>query len=175
MEDNRLELAGAWKRSVGGREIDFVTVPGSFAPLGQCTLEVEFDRPWPAGEGRVFLVTEGVLARATFVLNGREIGSAGPWATYRFELPRDALQARNVLQAHVRDIVEAFGPTPGRRFDAGLVRRIWIERRCETFLADVAFRAELADDLSSAACTVSVELDGPEPCPAEITLAERDT
>lgn len=176
MEPWRIDLAGQWKRSVGGRDIDFVTVPGSYAPLGQCALECEFDCPWePSSQHRLFLVTEGVLASAAFFLNGEDIGVAGPWATYRFELPTGLLKRHNVIQARIRDIVEDFGPTPGRRFDAGLVRRIWIERRPAAFLESMAFRAELADDLASASCTVAVEINGGTAQPAEVVLAERET
>ncbi len=175
MAENRIDLAGQWVRSVGGRDIDFVDVPGSFAPLGECALEREFDCPW-AGEagGRAFLVTEGVLATASFSVNGQEVGTAGPWATYHFELPAGLLRERNIIRARVCDITEAFGPTPGRRFDAGLVRPIWIERRPATFLEDMAFRAEPAEDFSSAACTVSVELNGGGGT-VDVVLSERAT
>ena len=37
-----LQLGGWWKRSVGTGCIDFVQVPGSYEPLGECTLEREF-------------------------------------------------------------------------------------------------------------------------------------
>ena len=37
-----LQLDGWWKRSVGTGCIDFVAVPGSYEPLGECTLEREF-------------------------------------------------------------------------------------------------------------------------------------
>ncbi len=175
MAENRIDLAGQWVRSVGGRDIDFVDVPGSYAPLGECVLERQLDCPWGAeAGGRAFLVTEGVLATATFSVNGQEVGAAGPWATYRFELPAGLLKERNVIRARVRDLTEAFGPTPGRRFDAGLVRPLWIERRPATFLEDMAFRAEPAEDFSSAACTVSVELNGGEGT-VDVTLAERET
>ncbi len=175
MVENRIDLAGQWVRSVGGRDIDFVDVPGSFAPLGECALEREFDCTWATeGRGRAFLVTEGVLATAVFSLNGQEVGTAGPWATYRFELPAGLLKERNVVRGRVRDITEAFGPTPGRRFDAGLVRPVWIERRPATFLEDMAFRAEPAEDFSSAACTVSVELNGGEGT-VDVVLTERAT
>jgi hypothetical protein len=174
MAENRIDLAGQWVRSVGGRDIDFVDVPGSYAPLGECVLEREFECAWSGAGGRAFLVTEGVLATASFSINGREVGTAGPWATYRFELPARLLKARNVIRARVRDLTEAFGPTPGRRFDAGLVRPIWIERRPATFLEDMAFRAEPAPDFSSAACTVSVELNGGAGA-VDVVLAERES
>ena len=177
MSENRIDLAGQWKRSVGGRDIGFVDVPGSYAPLGECVLERQFDCAWRGKAGqRLFLVTEGVLATAAFSLNGRELGTAGPWATYRFEIPAGLLKPRgNVLTARVRDIQEPFGPAPGRRFDAGLVRPLWIERRAAVFLEDVAFRAEPAEDFSSAACTVAVELNGGKGGKVDVVLAERDT
>ena len=151
MDANRIDLGGQWRRAIDGRLIDFVPVPGSYAPVGQCVLEREFDCPWTAGGAeRMFLVTEGVLASAAFELNGRPIGLAGPWATYRLELPPGLLAAHNTIRATVRDIVDDFGPTPGRRFDGGLVRDLYIERRPAAFLAGMAFRAELAADFSSA-------------------------
>jgi hypothetical protein len=175
MSGDRIELAGRWTRSVGGRDIDFVDVPGSYAPLGECVLERQFECPWgeEAG-GRAFLVAEGVLATAAFSLNGQEVGTAGPWASYRFEMPAGLLKACNVIRARVRDITEPFGPTPGRRFDAGLVRPVRIELRPAVFLEDVAFRAEPSEDFSAAACTVAVELNGGEGA-VDVLLTERKT
>jgi beta-glucuronidase len=163
---------------VDGRTIDYVEVPGSYRPIGQCLLEFEFDSNWPARPekgDRYFLVTEGVLASAAFSLNGQSLGNAGPWANYRFELPAGSLRpGKNTMSALVRDIVEAFGPTPGRRFDAGLVRKIWIERRPSAFLERFCFTAELSPDLASADCTVAVDISGPAQ-PAQILLTESAT
>jgi len=43
----RLGLAGLWDRSVGGRKIDAVRVPGSYPPVGECRLARRFS--FPAG------------------------------------------------------------------------------------------------------------------------------
>ncbi|GEM_PF-1014113 len=170
---DKIDLSGSWKRQIGVRQIDFVTVPGAFAPLGECVLEREFACDLSLRDGeRLFLVTEGVLATAAFTLNGHKLGTAGPWATYRFELPAGLLKARNTITAHIRDLVEPFGPTPGRRFDAGLVRPIWIERRPASFLQSFSFSAVLSSDLSSADCTVAVEVDGPSTKPVDLVLQE---
>ena len=127
------------------------------------------------GSDRVFLITEGVLARADFVLNGQALGVAGPWATYRFELPPGLLKARgNVLQAHLRDLGEDFGPMPGRRFECGLPRPIYLERRPATYLAGMQFTATLDDSFTTARCSVAVEIDG-EARPARVTLVEKET
>ena len=71
-----LQLGGWWKRSVGTGCIDFVQVPGSYEPLGECTLEREFR--WTPAEDKAlwrhFLCTEGVLAEAEFTLNGEPVG-----------------------------------------------------------------------------------------------------
>jgi hypothetical protein len=175
MSRDCIELSGQWVRSVSGEQIDFVSVPGCYPPMGECDLETEFTSAWDGGDGRIFLCTEGVLSSATFFLNGQQLGTAGPWATYRFEVPRGALAARNTLRAHVRDVVDDFGPTPGRRFDAGLIRRIWIERRPAVFLEDILFRYTLADDLSQAQVTVAVELSGKTSAAAQVSLSERGT
>ncbi len=169
----RFSLAGSWRRSVAGVPIDRIAVPGSYPPMGQCTLDFNFERPWPAAdEQRVFLVTEGVLATAEFTTNGQHIGAAGPWARYRFELPRGLLGQRNVIAAQVRDTSEGFGPPPGRRFDAGLVRTIWLENRPAAFIDDVHFRTELNDDCTAAACTVAVTFDGLVRQAAEVVLTD---
>ena len=158
----RFDLGGTWTLTAGGRDIDFVTVPGAFPPIGACTLWRAFDMPWVAtSRQHVFLVTEGVLARATFVLNGHTLGNCGPWATYRFELPAGLLKAQgNLLQANLTDLGEAFGPMPGRRFECGLPRDIFLELRPDVFLEDMLFHAELNDDHTLAHCTVGVEIAG---------------
>lgn len=169
-----VSLAGTWKRFIAGKAVDFVAVPGSYAPVGECVLETAFECGWPAG-GRAFLCTEGVLASAAFTLNGHQLGCAGPFVPYRYELPRGLLQARNTLQAAVRDIGEPFGGTPGRRFDGGLTRDIYLERRPECFIENVAFRYELAADHTAARCTVRAELNGPPQGELHCTLTERES
>jgi hypothetical protein len=173
----RIELGGWWRRSVGDRQTGFVMVPGSYPPVGECVLERQVQVPWPAEPGRRhFLVTEGVLASARFVLNGCNLGTAGPWTTYRFEIAPALLLQDSLLRAHVRDILESFGPIAGRRFDGGLARNLWIERRPETFVSDLAFRAELDNEFAGADCTVLIELDGEDQTEAAaVTLAESDT
>ena len=162
--NSRLDLGGTWKRSIAGKVVDFVPVPGSYPPVGECVLETAFDCDWPPDGSRLFLCTEGVLASAEFTLNGHKLGRAGPFVPYRFEIPAAALQAgglhHNTLQAAVRDIVEPFGGTPGRRFDGGLVRDVYIERRPACFVENIAFRYEFGTEFTSARCTVSAELNG---------------
>jgi hypothetical protein len=174
--NTRLDLNGVWTRSVGGQDIGFVEIPGAFPPCGGATLARVFDCPWDApGDDRLFLVTEGVLASAVFVLNGHELGQAGPWATYRFELPAGLLKAQgNMLQAHLRDLGEDFGPMPGRRFECGLPRPIYLERRPAAYLAGVQFTAELNADFTAARCTVAVEVDGVTTQPVRVRLTEKE-
>lgn len=160
-----LQLGGWWQRSVGAGCIDFVAVPGSYEPLGECTLEREF-RWTPADAGaswRYSLCTEGVLADAAFTLNGTPLGRAGPWVPYRFEIPPGTLQESNHLLARVRDTVVPFGLTPGRRMDAGLIRGISIERRPAAFISSLQFHHELSQDFARAACSVAVAIDGAAP------------
>ncbi|HEY3378513.1 MAG TPA: glycoside hydrolase family 2 TIM barrel-domain containing protein [Armatimonadota bacterium] len=105
-------------------------------------------------------------------MNGKALGTAGPWVPYRFELPVGLLQGENTLHAHIRDIVEPFGPTPGRRFDAGIVRDLYLMRKPATFIESVSFRATLDDACTHAACEVLVELNGPVTGQLTVTLAE---
>jgi beta-glucuronidase len=175
--ETSIDLSGQWSRTIAGTAIDFVEVPGSYPPVGECVLQRSFQRPWTIAPGeRVFLVTDGVLASAEFTVNGAKVGTAGAWATYRFELTSGAIEAHdNVVQARVVDLPAEFGPMPGRRFDGGLPRAIRIERRPSVFLSDVCFTARLTEDLKRADVTVTVEIDGAVSAPVEITLVERAT
>ncbi len=177
MSGQRIDLAGDWKRSVSGQAIDFVSVPGSFPPMGQCSLEREFDCPWPHAEGdRYFLCTDGVLASASFFLNGQPIGKASAWTPYRLEIPAGGLRhGRNVVRADIRDAGEIFGLALGRRFDGGLIRDVWIERRGRCFIDALAFRAELDASCRRALCRVEAELDGPAEGSLHAVLADRET
>ena len=159
---DELQLGGWWKRSVGNGCIDYVAVPGSYEPLGECTLEREFRWTLAAAEGRRrhFLCTDGVLAEAEFSLNGEPVGRAGPWVPYRFEIPAGILKESNLLLARVRDTVVPFGLTPGRRMDAGLIRGISIERRPAAFISSLQFHYEVSQNFAKATCSVAVAMDG---------------
>jgi len=172
----RFALHGDWQRSIAARAIDFVPVPGSFRPVGECTLEYPFDHPWhdELGTDNIFLVTDGVMAQAEFFLNGASLGHAGPFATYRFAVPIALLRPQgNVLSVRIRDIIESFGITPGRRFDAGLNRDIYLERRPAIFIESIAFRPTLNAELSSAACQVLVDINGETAAQMTASLTER--
>ncbi len=176
----RLDLGGSWARAVGGAVIDEVAVPGSYAPVGACVLSRTFS--WDASaatsaapSARLFLVSEGVLASARFVLNGVELGTAAAWAPYRFEIPAHALRAgANAIEAHVRDLEEPFGPMPGRRCDGGLIRPLWIEARAHTWLAGVRWSAGLSADCASARPGVAVALAGGKAARVAVVLTDED-
>jgi len=168
----RLDLGGRWSRLLDGTQIDYVSVPGSYAPVGSCTLERFFDCGW-TGRQRVRLVLEGVLASATITLNGQVLGRAGSWAIYDFAVPPGLLRAQgNHLQLEVIDLLEAFGPVPGRRWDGGLIRPIYLEWLPETALRGILFRAGLSADLTTAHSSVQVDLDGPGSPAVGITVHE---
>ncbi|HEX2949399.1 MAG TPA: hypothetical protein VHV83_07495 [Armatimonadota bacterium] len=104
----RYTLSGNWARTINGRLVDYVHVPGSYRPVGECVLHFNFPLPWETlGNDRLFLVTEGVMANAEISCNGQVLGTAGPWTTYRFEVPTGLLNKENVITARVRDIVES--------------------------------------------------------------------
>jgi len=158
-----MDLCGQWIRYCGGRAIDVVTVPGGLRPAGEYTLERGLRWPWKRNDGRSFLRTEGVLAATDFTLDDQPLGTAGPWCRYEFEIlapPERGADCR--LKAAIRDTLEMFGPVGGRRFDGGLVRPLYFERRPAVFISDVVFRYELTPNLDAAECEVRVEVDGGE-------------
>jgi hypothetical protein len=170
----RLDLAGTWVRSVGGRTLDSVRVPGSYPPVGECVLARRFAAPsgFRDGSRRIFLHTEGVLASAEFFLNGTPLGRCGPWCAYDLELPRGLIGGKNEIRARIRDIGEPFGPVPGRRFDAGLVRDIYLESRPAGFIKGAAFRAEFFPSLACARVRVLAEFDGSPPDRIAVLLTD---
>lgn len=170
-----IPLHGDWRRTVGGRFVDWQRVPGAFQPVGECTLATTVALPAGWGDGwRCFLVTEGVLSQARFRINGRAIGSAGPWITTRLELPPGILGEDTLVEADISDLQAPFGPVAGRGYQAGLQRPIRLERRPRTFVASLGFRYNLAADSGSAACRVVVEQDGPAE-PVAVELIDRAT
>jgi hypothetical protein len=173
----RISLAGAWRRSIEGAALDLVHVPGGYPAVGECVLERSLDLDWHAAKegSRFFLVTEGVLSSADFSFNGEPLGTAGPFATYRFEIPPGLIHQTNTISARVRDVTETLGPTPGRFFEAGLVRDIYLERRPATFIESVALRSELSDDPPKAQCTVEIALNGSGSGEARVSLREKDS
>lgn len=150
--------------------------PGPTHPSANVFWNIRSISPRRPPAKRVFLCTDGVLARAAFFLNDWPVGTAGPWSAYRFELGAGLLTEKgNGLRAHLSDIGEYFGPTPGRRFDAGLIRPIYLERLPSAFIEDVVFRADLRDDFRHAYCTVTTTINGPSEMPLDIVLLEHDT
>lgn len=177
MEPLKVMLHGYWERRIGAGQIDAVRVPGTYKPVGECTLALRFDLPSNAAEegGRWFLCTDGVLSTARFSINGHEVGKAGAYAPCRFEIPGKCFAPQNEIVADIRDISEPFGPTPGRKFEAGLYRDIWIEQRPDTFIESVRLTSVLSEDLATADCTVDVALNGDSSLPVSVTLRERDS
>jgi hypothetical protein len=177
MNKDLLSLSGVWSRHIGAKHIDNVAVPGSSRPCGQYVLEREFELPWypDDAEGRVHLRTDGVLAQAEFSVNCVSVGTAGPWVPYSFELPAGLLRRKNVIRAAISDIQEVFGPAPGRRFDSGLVRAIWLELTPQASIGTFSFQARVADDFSRADCMIDAKIDGPSAGRVEAELAEMRT
>jgi hypothetical protein len=64
---------------------------------------------------------------------------------------------------------------PGRRFECGLPRDIYLEQRPAAYLAGMLFQADLNEDFSRAHCTVNVEVDGVTAASAHVTLIENGT
>ena len=171
----QFDLSGEWRRSINGKTLDFVTVPGCYPPMGECDLTIESAcRTGSSSPARAISSSPKASSpRPDFSVNGQPVGRAGPFVPYRFELPAGLLTADTTITARVRDLPEPFGTTPGRRFDAGLIRRVYLERRPAAFLDDVDFRYELAPDFASAMCTVGVDVDGPAAGAVEAVLRER--
>jgi len=163
MSRERISLAGMWNRSIAGTIIDTVAVPSSIRPTGEYVLSRQFN--WlPKNGMRVFLVTEGIMGLADFSLNDKPLGTAGPFVPYEFEVASDLLRrGLNEIAVRIQDTQIPFGPAPGRRYDGGLTRPIYLELRPATFIKSIHFQSSLSPVCADVTCRLTVDLDGKTP------------
>ncbi len=171
-----LSLGGTWELSIGGKLMDFVEVPGSLPLMGAYSLSKRFAlADGLRNGGRLFICGDGLLCKGVFKLNGKPLGSTGPWVPFRFEIDPAALKEENLLECEISDVSEKFGLSPGRRADSGIVRPISVERRPKAFIENFQLSYELDASLRLVKCDVLATLDGSGSKGLEAVLTEKAT
>src|SRR4051794_10489499 len=81
----RISLNGEWDRQMDGEFYDTVTVPSSRRPSGYYSLHRSIVLPKLASGQRSFVRFEAVCYWARVTVNGKVLGTMGPYVPYEFE------------------------------------------------------------------------------------------
>jgi hypothetical protein len=163
---SRADLNGKWTQYIDGQYIGSVIVPSSQHPIGLYSLKRSFLLPkLPAGN-RVLIHFEAITYSAKVFINGKELGSMGPYLPYEFEFTECAREGNNDVEVLIADLTPmadgtgkdeiALGVNLGWEAYGGIIRDVYIEIRPSTYIVNVRFAYDLAADYSSARCTAQV-------------------
>ena len=159
---SRISLNGEWERHVDGKFYDTTTVPSSRRPSGFYSLNRQFVLPQLGRGDRAFVHFEGVTFWGRVSLNGRALGTMGPYVPFEFEFTEAAKNGANEIAVEIADLVPftdgtakaeiELGVHSGFEAYGGIVRDVWVEVRPASFVENVRLAYELSQDYS--ACKV---------------------
>ncbi len=159
---SRISLNGEWERHVDGKFYDTTTVPSSRRPSGFYSLNRQFALPQLGRGDRAFVHFEGVTFWGRVSLNGRALGTMGPYVPFEFEFTEAVKIGVNEIAVEIADLVPftdgtakaeiELGVHSGFEAYGGIVRDVWVEVRPASFVENVRLAYELSQDYS--ACKV---------------------
>src|SRR5882757_2054559 len=97
----RISLNGEWEHRIDGVLYDKVTVPSSRRPSGYYSLNRSLVIPKLAPGQRSFVRFEAVTYFGRVTVNGKVIGTMGPYVPYEFEFTEVAKDGKNDLQVEI--------------------------------------------------------------------------
>jgi hypothetical protein len=157
----RIPLNGEWEMRLDGELYDVVTVPSSRRPSGYYSLSRSIDIPKLTPGQRSFVRFEAVCYWGRVTVNGKALGTMGPYVPYEFEFTEVAKQGKNDLQVEIADLAPLpdgsgtaevkLGIHRGWEGYGGLIRDVNAELRPATFVDNVRLAYKLSDDFSSCA------------------------
>lgn len=147
-------LQGPWKCSVNGGPTEERTAPFSAFCAGETDCLLTFDRP--LHNGRTLLCFEGITYDAEVFLGGQSLGRLLPYCRYRFDVTEQLEPHSNELRVLIRDIDTPYSSECWENY-SGLIRAVSLLCVPETYLHDVFWYADFAEDFQSALCHVKVE------------------
>ena len=155
---SRISLNGEWEHLVDGKLYDTATVPSSRRPSGFYSLHRRLELPRLGQGDRAFIHFEAVTYWARVSVNGRTLGTMGPYVPYEFEFTAPAKEGTNEIQVEIADLVPfadgtakseiALGVHPGFESYGGIIRDVWVELRPASFIENVRLAYELSDNYS---------------------------
>ena len=164
-------LDGTWQYRIGSGRFVPKSVPFSAHCVGRSEVRTTFDST--NSEPRAFLQFEGITYHGWVYLNGEYLGDMLPYCRYTFEITDIIRKKDNELSVILEDINVAFGPSEGWENYGGIIRSVSILYKGEGVINDTTWVAELNEDLDTAACKVSADIDAPEGSEVIYTLLDK--
>jgi beta-glucuronidase len=164
----RVDLNGSWERHVNGVLVDIIQVPSSQRPSGFYHLKRSFLSPRPSPNARWLVHFDAITYHGRASLNGRELGTMGPYVPYEFEVTPHIREGSNELDVAIADLSPdpsgagkdeiSLGVNPGWEAYGGIIRDVYAELRSAAFIDNVRFGYKLAKDYVLATCNVRLFL-----------------
>src|SRR3954447_21979039 len=155
----RIPLNGEWEMRLDGVPYDTVTVPSSRRPSGYYSLNRNLVIPKLDPGQRSFVRFEAVCYWGRVTVNGKVLGTMGPYVPYEFEFTEVAKEGKNDLQVEVADLAPLpdgsgtaevkLGIHRGWEGYGGLIRDVFAELRPTSFVDNVRLAYKLSDDFSA--------------------------
>ena len=101
---SRVDLNGTWERHVNGTLVDVIDVPSSQRPSGFYHLKRNFLLPRLSPNTRVLLHFEAITYYGRVFVNGKELGTMGPYVPYEFDMTSSAKEGSNSLDVAIADL-----------------------------------------------------------------------
>ena len=176
----RILLNGEWEHRLDGVLYDIVTVPSSRRPSGYYSLNRVLTLPKLASGQRAFVRFEAITYWGRVAVNGKVLGTMGPYVPYEFEFTSVAKEGKNELQVEIADLSPlpdgngkaevALGIHRGWEGYGGIIRDVWAEVRPASFVENVRLAYKLIDDLASCSASPRVIVSSAEAVSASVEL-----
>lgn len=182
-----ITLNGAWELHVQDRLRNVISVPCSLHPSGFYSLKRNFVLPKLAAGERAVLHFEGITYCGKAAVNGKPLGSMGPYVPYDFEFTAVAREGTNEVEVAMADLVPwsdesgkyeiAIGVNPGWEAYGGIIRDVWAEIRPGSFVENIRLAYQLRDNLQSVTLQPRIIISSSSQCAGEIefTLSRENT
>jgi len=176
----RIPLNGEWEMRLDGVPYDTVTVPSSRRPSGYYSLNRNLVIPRLGPGQRSFVRFEAVCYWGRVTVNGKVLGTMGPYVPYEFEFTDVAKEGKNDLQVEIADLAPLpdgsgtaevkLGIHRGWEGYGGLIRDVFAELRPTSFVDNVRLAYKLSDDFSSCAGSPRVIVSSTEAASATVEI-----
>ncbi len=175
----RIGLGGEWERYVAGVFYDRLTVPSSQRPMGFYRLQRPFVLPRLSVRQRAILHFDAITYYGQASVDGRVVGTMGPYLPYEFDFTSSAKEGINRVEVEIVDL--ASGPNGegkdevalgvnmgGWEAYGGIIRDVYAELRPAAFVDNAKFGYDLDD--AQARCGTTVFVSSPKAGPARVEV-----
>jgi len=179
----RIPLSGDWEHRVEGKSYDTAKVPSSRRPSGFYSLNRQFVLPQLGRGERAFVHFEAIAFWGRGSLNGRALGTMGPYVPFEFEFTGAAKVGANEIAVEIADLVPfadgtakaeiELGVHSGFEAYGGIVRDVWVELRPASFVENVRLAYELSRDYRACKVLPRVTVSSTESTGAHLETALR--